>query len=457
MNRNFMFICIFACIMILSVSCKKEPGNTGNGDGTEPPKITITTPVINADAAGGLYTIGYTLENQTDGGAVSAFCPDEYGWISIMGSSETGEITINLERNENKEDRTAYLTVTYKNAEASSSGQVEIIQSADTYDVTLDAGNAVCEYYGEMFTGKGGEHSYFLMLSDLAWDAANAKVYKFDMYAGAPEDISSPKVIPGTYTLGKRGETKEMTFTPEFSSFGTNNAAGTEYTGYAITDGTLEIIQDGDNYNCRAVLNGADGNLHSVTYYGPITVYDYAEPIPDFYSTLENDVEIDFTDVEIEAYYYGDYYGFGTYNWYLDIKSPTFEGDTFILELNQSADNFAGGIAEGTYTASKTGEGSTFLPGKYENGTQIWSWYDRYELSADKESFDITLKCPIYGGEINVSKNNDGTYTLELDCTDDNLENPHRITGTWKGYITFIDHRDFNPAPAQRETVRPCH
>lgn len=447
--RIILSVSLIACA--IAVSCNKKETDSGNVS-TSNPKITILNPEIEADAAGGVYIVNYTLENTVSGGKVSAFCPDEYDWVDIASTDEENRIVLNIGRNEGESSRTAYITVSYSADTVSTSGSVEITQGANIYDVVLDAGEAVCEYYGNMFTGRDGEHSYYFMLSDNGWDTPNAKVYKFDLFAQAPEDIDNPTVIPGTYTLGKRGETKEMTFSPEFSSFGTVNESGTEYIGYAIQDGTLEITQDGSDYNCRATLTDGDGKVHSVIYYGPIKVYNYYEPLPDFYSNLEEDVKINFDGVEIDAFYYGDYYGFGTYNWYLDIKTPLFEGDSFIIELNQSEDNFAGGIAEGVYTVSKNGEASTFLPGYYVNDTQTWSWYNHFELSEDRILI-ATLSCPIYGGEITVTKNGDGTYTIDFDCTDDNLDNPHRLTGTWTGVIDFTDHTDFQPGPGK--AVRP--
>lgn len=444
------FIHVLARILVfpiaaIAVSC--EPADKDQDEPVdEQPRLVLDSPTVNVDAAGGVWTVAYSVTDPMEGGSVTAFCPDEYRWISGLDDTEAGIVSFTAARNEDAVERKAYITLTYTAGNFSTSEMVEIVQEANIYDFTMNAGDAACEYYGDIFWPGAGPHSYYFMLSDIGWDYANAKVYNFDIYAPAPDDVNAPRLIPGTYTLGLPGEMEPMTFSPEYSHYCVWNSAGNGYeSDITFTSGTLEITEEGDGYYCKAVITDADGNVHSVVYSGSVDMYNYYEETPDYYSSLDSDVTLDLSEATVSAFYYADYYGFGTYNWYLDITCPGFVGDAFIIELQSPYDDFAGGLPAGDYPVSPSGDAWTTLQGYYDvtNGTDTWSWYYRY-ASDPEDGIYVEQFAPLYGGNVKVSYNGDGTCTLDINCTDDNLDSPHRISGSWTGTVAYTDHTDFD-------------
>ena len=109
------------------------------------PVLTITTdgPVAADAAGGGDYSIGYSLENPVEGGAISfeAVYPDgaDSDWITFDEEQTEGKITFSIGENENTEaGRTATIKVTYSYGDGMTvSDDLEVSQAAA--DVPLPA------------------------------------------------------------------------------------------------------------------------------------------------------------------------------------------------------------------------------------------------------------------------------------------------------------------------------
>ena len=414
---------------------------------SEPPVIEIIgyTTTIEVAAVAGQVTFNYTLTNETEDGTVHAECPAE--WVTGIDCGTKGTVVFTYEANDTEEQRETTLTLIYSYNEGEQvTDDVTILQAAGEpvpeYDHEFEASYADGEYYGDMFSFNGANNYYF-MLSSLGWYYPNSEVYNFDIFAPEPTDMQNITLPAGRYTLGAAGETEEMTFTPDYSNYAIYNS---DCSGYSVgplsfTEGTLDVSFEGNTYICEAFLTDSNGETHHVTFSGTASFANYYEPEPEFLSTLQDDVEADMEGVKIDAFYYGEYYvDFGNYNWYLDIKNPSYTGDSFIIELQTPESDFSKGLPSHTYTASGYGEDWSFLTGYDYMGLEAWSWYRQYD---EYGNFTITQKSPLSSGEIIITNNGDGTYTVIIDCWDDNTDEPHKITAEWTGAISMTDHSEY--------------
>ena len=139
--------CFFpAMALMLATAVFTFPGCTGEeGPEMPDPVLTITTegPVTADAAGGGDYSIGYSLENPVEGGAISfeAVYPDgaDSDWITFDEEQTEGKITFSIGENENTEaGRTATIKVTYSYGDGMTvSDDLEVSQAAA--DVPLPA------------------------------------------------------------------------------------------------------------------------------------------------------------------------------------------------------------------------------------------------------------------------------------------------------------------------------
>ena len=132
--------CFFpAMALMLATAVFTFPGCTGEeGPEMPDPVLTIITEgPVTADAAGGDdYSIGYSLENPREGGALNyeAVYPDgaDSDWITFDEEQTEGKITFSIGENESTEaGRTATITLTYTYGEGLTvSDDIEVSQAA---------------------------------------------------------------------------------------------------------------------------------------------------------------------------------------------------------------------------------------------------------------------------------------------------------------------------------------
>lgn len=404
------------------------------------PELALQDTVINVGEEGGVFQIAYSLTHTLDSAFVAVSCSED--WIEARDSESI--ITVTVDRNELKTPRSGDVIVEYRLGNNFIQKSIQVNQDATLYDYILEASDAVCEYYGDMLGMPGTPHNYYLMVSDLGWDVGNAKVYKFDMFLPAPDNANRLALLPGTYPLGEPGRTEPMTFTPDFSMYSVNNQSATENVSIGFTDGELTVELQGEDYVLDAVLKDVNGETHHMIYTGPIQFKDYYEPAPDVSSILTDDFTADLTRARLEATFDGDYYGYGTYIWYLHILNDGWTGDSFIIELCSPYNDFSGGIPDGRYAVSSSGDEFTAIQGYASYPFESGSWLYQYDEQAAQ-----TKVSPLYSGVISVTNHTDGTTTVEIDCMDDNLDEPHKITGTWTGTVVYNDNTSSMSSPAR--------
>lgn len=239
-------------------------------------------------------------------------------------------------------------------------------------------------YEGE---GQNGEDNFFLALSDKPFDADGYEtdgctLANFDIYAAA----GTSGVLPaGTYRFDDYNYTEGT-----FSVGSYIRTPDKEYIYFS--DGSIEVTKSGDDYVFEATLTGSkDGKTYKVSYTGPIGEGGGDEP---------GDV------VEYETYYhYLSYYEGNEYDeYYLSLSDMEFATDW-------------GTGAEGSVHMyfnlfSAPGTGKVLPVGEY-------SFLNSYESVAGTFNVMSELTLPngdrirFMEGTLDVSKDAEGTYTLE--------------------------------------------
>ena len=429
-----------AVIFTVLAICACEKNGTGEGEKTGFPEITLEENVLNAGEDGGVFEVGYTLSHTLEGGSIVVNSPVD--WITMTDND--GSVTVTVAANPVKEARDTSVTVEYWMEDSFVADSIHVFQDALSYDYKLNASEAVCEYYGDMLDRPGSPHNYYLMVSDLGWDVGNAKVYKFDIFLPEPDNATRLSLPAGEYLLSGTSGTEPMTFTKQYSMYSVNNQSATENISVGFTEGKLMVERQGNDYVLDAVLTDVTGETHHMTYFGPIDFKDYYEPAPEVSSILTDDYSADLSQARLEATYDGDYYDYGTYIWYLHILNEGWTGDSFIIELCSPYDD-PESIPEHEYAISLSGDEFTAIQGYPSLPFESGSWLYYYDEDAAQ-----TKVSPLNSGVISVTHNDDGTTTVEIDCMDDNLDDPHKITGVWTGTIVYKE----NPNMTQSGSIR---
>lgn len=217
-----------------------------------------------------------------------------------------------------------------------------------------------------------------------------------------------------------------------------------------IESGNIDITKEEDTFTVLFDLTMQGGYKFTGSYTGPIKIDGSTSGA---LTTLTEDYEVDFTQGEIKATanYWGDFYNTGTGNWTIDISPApgSSQDDTFITDICCANTGFNDDIS-GTYTASTNNEAGTFMPG-YVSGTNIMG--TMYLGGFDANGY-VTKLAPAMSGEVTISKNSDGSYTISFDCMDD-AANPHNFYGTWTGKLNMVDQSSSAMIPHPHFTSMP--
>lgn len=414
----------------LVISSCQEPASE-----TEPPVLEITTSKnIEVPLEGGDFSFSYKLENQTPEGVISAGTKAD--WITGVNYGTEGSVTFNVSPNSSSEQRTGYVAITYTYDGGTLSDSVAAVQSASEpveYDYELDAAIFTGYYYGNAF-GNDGEHNYWITFSDTEMIDLEMQpggiYYSFDIFAPAPENADNPSLPMGTYTMGQPGETKEMTFTPDYSIIKKLNAAGDNYDySFTMADGTLTFSQEGSDYVCEGIITDNEGNTHHVKYTGQLSYINDPQTVPE-YKTIDEDITLTAKNAFVMVNFNTD-----DGNIIVDFRLTDMEGDYFDMvppgTMFQAEaimpDNLTIYPTTGTYTIEEGEHLNSMTPGwmrdyQYPQGCYV----KRFESADDEPGFAFGTK-----GTMTISGepgNYDVVYTFQT-------ENRHTMTCTYSGPI----------------------
>lgn len=261
-------------------------------------------------------------------------------------------------------------------------------------------------------------------------------------------------IVPGTYPISDESMLENAFQTGSCVSFmnspfpsGTNiryfYVDNTQQMVGLVKSGNVTISGSGNDYTVECDFVTREGKTIHASYTGALDVKD--NPYEDKYSQyyLTEDHELTFP-AETDNYFriscfsstwqYEDAVSW-TFNFNQYNENYQYEGDQFGIEIVCPAE-YTEEPMEGTYkvaaTAGEVGTVSpgTFLPKDNNTGTFIPSYFRYNENGTTK--FGAAAK----GGELTLTKNDDGTWTISFDFTDQQ-EEPKHFTCNWTGNIKF--------------------
>lgn len=390
-----------------------------NQSGTpDDPIITPTSASeVSIDRAGQDVVITYTVENKSPEGYT--YAKFDAAWIYSIDTSIDGEVKLLVATNNTDISRTANVEVGYGNA----SFNVTITQSGEG-DYNFTATQLSGEYYGDAYTPGAG--NYWMILSDRGFTSDGKSqpfgtYYRIDAYGTVYSGNDTMIPIPeGEYTYDPDNKYASWTFAAEYTSFFVNDKDGNHEK---LTIDSGKMLVKGDSITLDLVING---EKHTVEYTGELSLPDARGDV-NILTTLTEDYALDLSNHTMVYACEGDYYEFGYYNWMFVIKPISGTGDCIQMDIITAYTDKESGFA-GDYVASDVLAASSFIYGwtqTSEEGVLLQcSWF---------HTADFAEIAPMRGGEVKVKHNDDGTYTVDINVTDD-LRN--RIYGTWTGSAT---------------------
>lgn len=411
-NDFRMYILSAASILpaVLLSGCSK-PGT----DSPLPEIIPDITGSLLLPAEGGPASIAYSIAGHADDGKLSAAASED--WLDGFDCGTDGTVAFTVLPNEDTEDRSAVITLTYTWAGTETvTKQINAIQKGKIpYDFEfLELDKFYGIYYGDI-NGINGEHNYNITISDKELEGNGDYItpggtyYMLDFFAGAPSDPENPSLPSGTYTLGTSGSTSEMTFSKDFSKAAMLTEDGDYIFNTVFTDGTASVSYEGSTITIEAFLTDADSKTHHIRYSGEAVFHTDGEdsittPVIDhdinldvqyasaMYASRSGDVmevnislEDEQTILHIEAFMPFDETGAITAGQYLmssDVYTPS------TIYPGETAEFMGGVIYMGTY-AEQMGEDGSVTIGLAADGC----------MSISSEAGDCVISCSITTAE----------------------------------------------------------
>ena len=114
--KTYQHIFLLAAMIFSFAACEKQPEDQPDPDTpkAEAPVITLETSVIEADAQGGRFTIGYSIENPVEGGEIEAHYTAD--WLTGF-QDKNGTLHFGIYKNETGSEREAQVEISYPGIE----------------------------------------------------------------------------------------------------------------------------------------------------------------------------------------------------------------------------------------------------------------------------------------------------------------------------------------------------
>lgn len=293
-------------------------------------------------------------------------------------------------------------------------------------------------------------------MSDMGSGSVTTPGTKLTLNAFMPvNDTREP--VTGTYTVSDGGGS--MTLQPGSSYYGIPEGSYAFYFKDSnniqmglIASGSMTITGGGDSYTVTCDLVTAEGCNVTASYTGSIALTDSSGETGDAVSTLTGDYTLDLDGATAEASFYGDYYGTGGGNWTISIL-PTTGPDGLLIDLVAGEGSFDGGITSGTYTAA---DNDYPAPGEYLRGMVCSDGGlggTIYVGDFDSEGY-VYAYAPAMSGNLDITNNGDGSYTLSFDFIDDR---GYAWDGSWSGTISTADYSYYSASAMTRSLLRAPH
>lgn len=429
--RNF-FALMLAVVSMFAMSCEPKINPV------EDVKFEITSnTTVTIGAEGGLVNITFTL----GGGDYTAIqaTADNDTMIAGINTDDYGYVRVNVAANTEYFEREAQVRISYE-------GEAKIVTikqkgkdgSAEGYEVVnITANLLIGNYYGERLVGGLGH--YWIIMTDGGFVDGemmnNAEFFRLDLLGPMAADTSNIRIPDGIYNYEA---------TPTFMPYTIPNLGNSDYVytdaegeAWSVTLTEAQLVVEGSSI--KLVARTEDKEFH-VSFEGDYSIVENI--IPDQISTLTSDYEIDLSGCSGTIRCYNDYWKCGYCNWGIEFihNSGLKHGTYLVLDLlTDTLTNGASGVT-GTYCSTGFSEEDatepayaeySFIPGMRisDDGTlMMGSLLQVYEDGVG------VVQAPIYGGEVQITDNGGGNYTIVINAEDDATP-ANKITLNWTGKL----------------------
>ena len=414
---------LFIAAALLAVSC--EPVVTP----ADETKFEITSErVVNVAAEGGNFVIAYNLNNG-DHTALKVEA-DNTDIITSINAEQQGYIIVTVAANEEYVEREASIRVSYENE----AYVITVKQDGLDYEVVNIAANQlVGNYYGDNL--KEGVGHYWIILTENGFvdgaAVAGGEYFRLDLMAPMPADEDNVRIPDGEYTY-------DLSFS--YDEYTIIDIGNTDYSwvdenmeGWALALDDAKLTVSGNHFELVAVVGATE--FH-VTFDGDYSLT--TSVISDCVSSLTQDAVIDVSNCSASVNSYGDYWECGYNNWCIEfVCNAGMKNGTYLVIdfLNNSTTDFTGTYVASGFSAEDETKpdfrSNVFVPGfrvADDADLLLGSLYMVY-----KDGLCVS-QAPLYGGTVTITSNNDDTYTIVIDATDD-ADPAHKITLNWTGRL----------------------
>ena len=216
-----------------------------------------------------------------------------------------------------------------------------------------------------------------------------------------------------------------------------------------IREGEVVIGRDGDNYSIECNFVTREGvNVHA-TYDGELDIVGApgTNPFEPYY--LQEDYQCvfpleDATLVQVNGmsstWDYEDAITW-SFNMYQFNGNYAYHGDQIRIKI-VCPPEYTEEPMEGTYTVATEetkGTPGTVEPGTFEPGIKDNYYVDNYwpTMFRNEDNGEVTFGAAAAGGSMSLTKNDDGTWNIQFDFTDQQAE-PRHFTFDWTGEISIL-------------------
>lgn len=391
----------------------------------------------------------YNSKGEQESGA---YLTDEIIITHNGGNNYTLETSVSYNGQERKIHYTGPLTFTSDEVPATYYTQIR-----QNLDLTMDKGG-VAFYHGNLYENNTG--NIYINIFDCDFDpetgAMNEDGYSFALcvlgrlfgkgvpphpLAGVYE--GSRSLARGTWFPGM--EMDYMGIPMLMGSYVRQKVNGSYRYSYLKT-GTVEIEELGGN-EFKIVIDAVSDLGFTVkgTFTGEITTRDDRVKDPVSISTLIDDVDLDLDKIPVARIYHNGI-KYDHRSLVLDIGSPSGKDEELadggdILRMEFIVSPTVARLQEGTYTVMENKSGNYYAPykltkGYFANGGELVG--TRYNHFKEGSYWVFDEYAPADAGTVGVIKNEDDTYTFNIDLTDDAN---FYIRGTWTGPVLY----QYNP------------
>lgn len=274
------------------------------------------------------------------------------------------------------------------------------------------------------------------------------------IFVGRGEFDDDGNLIPGTFTITNDEEASDYTFLAGgcINFMNTPFPTSTNFCYYydpenssaiqvgLAQSGTVEIEKNGDNYTLTYDLTTDKGKKLTGSYTGPIVVQDAPKVIEKNEWDLSEDHELSFIAPNINVQAFGSKYTVeNAYTWQFQFKQYdenwSYTSDQLYVEVVCDLDATEGPVP-GVYQISDSDEVGTARKGTFNmsggvDGFGTGTYFKYYENG------EVRWAAGANGGEVGITKNDDGTYTITFDFLDGQAE-PKHFKGTWTGELEIF-------------------